>query len=368
MSATPVSTPPSRGSRRRACAAPRSGRRPNSGRGNRQPQGRPGLGRPRRGGRPGRELAWPWAGSGSGAAACATRTLRPAGPGRLGAAGNSRSPEFAAALRLRAGLALDAGEAGPARDDAARLEELSRTENRPLDAGRARNLMGIADRAEGRYAKAAAHFRAALDCFEGRNDAAGAAGARNNLAVTLMEDPQGDKAEAEKRLGEALALHKSLGDRRGMAEALTNLGNLRQAAGDWAGAERFFAQALAHEQALRDTSGVARSLSNLGEVAEARGGRRRPTACMRPASTCSAGPGRHCSLTRGACGSASRRSTRSRAGTRRPPSRRPPRSPRTPSSPGPWARRRGGPPDDPTEPNGRGSGDDTDIASAPRKT
>ena len=189
----------------------------------------------------------------------------------LGAAGDSRSPEFAAALRLRAGLALDAGEAGPARDDAARLEELSRTENRPLDAGRARNLMGIADRAEGRYAEAAAHFLAALDCFEGRNDAAGAAGAQNNLAVTLMEDPQGDKAEAEKRLGEALALHQSLGDRRGMAEALTNLGNLRQAAGDWAGAERFFAQALAHEQALRDTSGVARSLSNLGEVAEAQG-------------------------------------------------------------------------------------------------
>lgn len=187
----------------------------------------------------------------------------------LQAAGDAKSPVYADLLRARAGLALDAFDYTRARQDAARLQEGA--PDGSLALGHARNLLGIAARGEKQYAEAAAHFQAALDCFEAQGSATEAAGAENNLGVTLMEDPAGDQAEAERRINKALAQRQAQGDRRGIAEALTNLGNLREAARDYDGAADCYGQALAQERELRDTFGIARSLSNLGEVAEAQG-------------------------------------------------------------------------------------------------
>ncbi len=189
----------------------------------------------------------------------------------LAQSGDADSPVYAALLRARAGLALDAFDYDDARADAARLLALSRAQGRPLGVGQAHNLLGIADRSEKLHADAAAHFRAALSCFQEQGEASAAAAAQNNLGVTLMEDPSGDKAEAQRLLNETLALRRAGGDRRGTAEVLTNLGNLAEASHDFDAAGRYYAEALAGERERRDTFGIARALSNLGEVAEAQG-------------------------------------------------------------------------------------------------
>ncbi len=189
----------------------------------------------------------------------------------LARSADTQSPLYAALLRARAGLALDAFDRDSARADAAQLLALSEAQGRPLGMGQARNLLGIAERDEKHFADAALHFRAALACFQELGAEADAAGARNNLGVTLMEDPAGDKAEAARLLHETLALRRTGGDRRGIAEALTNLGNLAEAARDVDAAGRYYAEALATEQERQDTFGIARALSNLGEVAEAQG-------------------------------------------------------------------------------------------------
>jgi tetratricopeptide (TPR) repeat protein len=84
-------------------------------------------------------------------------------------------------------------------------------------------------------------------------------------------DPDGDRAKAVEHLTDALRVRRAAGDRRGVAAALNNLGNLAFAREDWNGAERAFAETLEHERALGHPFGIARALNNLGEVAEERG-------------------------------------------------------------------------------------------------
>ena len=186
-------------------------------------------------------------------------------------AGDGQSPLYADLLRAQVSLALDAFEFPQARAEAASLRELGQAQAWPLMVGHAHNLLGIADRCEKLYAEAAANFHQALSCFEGQGDTADAAAVKNNIGVTLMEDPAGDKAQAADWLSQSLGMRQDSGDRRGVAEVLTNLGNLCELAKDFDGAGRRYSEALALEREFQDTFGIARALSNMGEVAEAQG-------------------------------------------------------------------------------------------------
>lgn len=84
-------------------------------------------------------------------------------------------------------------------------------------------------------------------------------------AGTLAEN-QGAYASAAALHQEALALHRALGDRAGIASSLGSLGNVAYLEADYDRARGLYARALELNRELGDRRGIARSLTNLGAV------------------------------------------------------------------------------------------------------
>jgi predicted ATPase/transcriptional regulator with XRE-family HTH domain len=82
----------------------------------------------------------------------------------------------------------------------------------------------------------------------------------------LLAWAQGDYAQAIAYDNRSLALYQTLGDKRGMAEALNSLGNSSSEVGDDDTARRFYEQSLTFYRASGYVPGIAMVLSNLGEV------------------------------------------------------------------------------------------------------
>jgi tetratricopeptide (TPR) repeat protein len=78
---------------------------------------------------------------------------------------------------------------------------------------------------------------------------------------------QGDYSAAWALLEEGLATRRQLGDRKGIAHTLNNLGILTRQQGDFASARALHDESLAIRRELGDRLGVAHSLNNLGLVA-----------------------------------------------------------------------------------------------------
>jgi tetratricopeptide (TPR) repeat protein len=82
-----------------------------------------------------------------------------------------------------------------------------------------------------------------------------------------LRDAQGDSAGAQKYYQQALDLHREIGDRRGEAWTLNNLGVLAlYALADYARAKLLFEQFLALCRAIGDLQGEEYALMNLGEL------------------------------------------------------------------------------------------------------
>ena len=78
---------------------------------------------------------------------------------------------------------------------------------------------------------------------------------------------QGNLDRAERCFDECLALHRRVGDRRGMAAALNGMGNVVQNRGDYTRSNALFEESLKLCRELEDGEGIARALINLGATA-----------------------------------------------------------------------------------------------------
>jgi predicted ATPase/DNA-binding SARP family transcriptional activator len=91
---------------------------------------------------------------------------------------------------------------------------------------------------------------------------------------------QGDYAQAEVYGTRCLTLRRGLGDTRGVAAVLTNLGEVARRRGDYARASALYEESLALERDCGDTNGVSIKLQNLGWIARTRGDYRRAAALL----------------------------------------------------------------------------------------
>ncbi len=183
---------------------------------------------------------------------------------------NAHPALYAQLLRERAGLHLDHLEAAHARELAQQALALFAGLGDPQGQAQTENLLGQAAMEASDFDQARAHFSLALAHFERVGNIAETAIVHNNLGIVERRDAaNGSKTEAARHLNEALRLHRTLDDQRGMAESLNNLGVLAHGQGDLDEAWRCYVEALSGERALRHPFGEARALSNLGEVAEA---------------------------------------------------------------------------------------------------
>jgi predicted ATPase/class 3 adenylate cyclase len=179
-------------------------------------------------------------------------------------------------LRERAGLHLDYGETAEARRLALAALALSTEQGDAAAQARAENLLGQAAMSKNAkdYAAARSHYSRALECAQRAGDSGVMAGIYNNMGLVELRDVTGDAEEislrreaAAQHLQTALKLCRTAKDRRGQAEALTNLGVLAFYGKRWEQAWNCYAEALVIEQELQDMLQIGLALFNLGEAA-----------------------------------------------------------------------------------------------------
>jgi len=120
-------------------------------------------------------------------------------------------------------------------------------------------------RSQGNLVHARALYEESAALHRAMGDARGLAGLLGNLGNIAYQ--QGDLAHARVLQEEALTLFRDSGDALGGANTLSNLGNVTFAQGDLARADALYQESLARQREVGHIHGVANALSNLGHVA-----------------------------------------------------------------------------------------------------
>ena len=167
-----------------------------------------------------------------------------------------------------AGLHLDAHESALGQPLILEALALATQNGASLFLGEAENLLGRIAMEAKNYADAHTHYERARLLFEEANSPVMLGVVHNNIGLAHYHDPDEDNEAAVVHLREALRLRRSVGDNRGEAVALNNLGTLAFDARDWPHAEESWRTALSIERRLQNRYGAAILLNNLGEVAE----------------------------------------------------------------------------------------------------
>lgn len=115
------------------------------------------------------------------------------------------------------------------------------------------------------YELAASYNQESLAIRRELGDKKGIAASLNNLGNTAFF--QGDNDIAREFHEASLAIKREIGDLSGVSISLNNLGNVAHQQEDFAAAKRFHEESLAIKQALGDRNGIASSLLNLANVA-----------------------------------------------------------------------------------------------------
>ena len=122
---------------------------------------------------------------------------------------------------------------------------------------------------QGEYAASCALHGEDLALRRELGDDRGVAQALNNLGVVAWND--GDTVAAHGFHEESLALRRTRDDRWGIAQSLNNLGVVARMQGDFARAQTFHTESLAIRRELGDERGIVVALIYRGLVARARG-------------------------------------------------------------------------------------------------
>ncbi len=140
---------------------------------------------------------------------------------------------------------------------------------RALARSRALNGAGILACDQGDYANAQAMLEEALDIYRELEDQQGIALSLNYLGNVARL--QGNRQPANLLYEESLALSRELSDQHGISVALSNLGNIAKSQGDYESARALYEESLAIRRELRDQQGIVISLTNLGSMAYVQG-------------------------------------------------------------------------------------------------
>lgn len=128
---------------------------------------------------------------------------------------------------------------------------------------------GVLADAQGDYAAARALFEESLAINRELGDRRGIAVSLNNLGIVTLR--QQDYTAARFLYEESLAIWRELGNRRAIALSLNNLGNVANMQGNYAAARSLHEESLAIFKGLGDRHGIAWSVNHLGDVARDQG-------------------------------------------------------------------------------------------------
>jgi DNA-binding SARP family transcriptional activator len=141
-------------------------------------------------------------------------------------------------------------------------EVLQATSEQPVYRARVLMAAGTLAYFEGDYPAASAHIEECLAIHRQVGDKRGVAGSLNTLGLILMEE--GKREQAGLLMEESLALFREIEDKRGIARGLMNLGLLAHDVGDFTRARTLLEESLALKREMRDPRQVANALINVG--------------------------------------------------------------------------------------------------------
>jgi non-specific serine/threonine protein kinase len=143
---------------------------------------------------------------------------------------------------------------------------LEKDNNQMPSKTRAEALRGMGSfvRMQGDFSKARALYQEALALFRTLDDKRGIAHALGSLGTIAWE--QGNYAESHQHHQESLRLKRELGDKSGIAATLSSLAVNAFEQGDYELARTHFSEALGINRELGDSNGVAANLGNLGVI------------------------------------------------------------------------------------------------------
>jgi predicted ATPase/class 3 adenylate cyclase len=119
------------------------------------------------------------------------------------------------------------------------------------------------------YAKACELDAQAIAVWRELGDQRGMAEALNNIGVGMRY--LGDRARSQAAVEESLALFRGVSDKRGIAHALNNLAELARIDGDLTRARALFEESVPLFEAVEDGRGLSYALDNLGGILTAQG-------------------------------------------------------------------------------------------------
>ncbi len=129
--------------------------------------------------------------------------------------------------------------------------------------------LGILEQAQGNYAEARRLYNESLRIMQQLGDLRGMSRSLGQLGI--LEQAQGNYAEARRLYNESLRIMQQLGDLRGMSSSLHELGRLEQKQGNYAEARRLYNEGLKIAEQLGDLSAMSRSLHQLGTLEQRQG-------------------------------------------------------------------------------------------------
>jgi tetratricopeptide (TPR) repeat protein len=119
------------------------------------------------------------------------------------------------------------------------------------------------------YAKACELDAQAIAVWRELGDQRGIAEALNNIGVGMRY--LGDRAQSQAAVEQSLVLFRGLSDKRGIAHALNNLAELARIDGDLTRARALFEESVPLFEAVEDGRGLSYALDNLGGILTAQG-------------------------------------------------------------------------------------------------
>jgi predicted ATPase/DNA-binding XRE family transcriptional regulator len=151
------------------------------------------------------------------------------------------------------------------------LDQVLATGAEVAAAWRSRALLaaGILAREQGDFDPAIALFDESLAIRRSLGDRRGTAQALNNLGLVAIN--QGLFDVATERFEEALALYRASADQLGIANVLNNIGIVAREEGDFTRARELYTETLGLLRALGERRGLASTLHNLGRVSRDQG-------------------------------------------------------------------------------------------------
>jgi predicted ATPase/class 3 adenylate cyclase/Tfp pilus assembly protein PilF len=155
------------------------------------------------------------------------------------------------------------------RESCARILGKKGAQEPTQERAKALKTAGVLAYQQGDYPAARALDEESLAIHRLLGDRRGIAGSLNNLGLVACD--QGDFSAAKALHQESLAIMRDVGDRKGIANSVNNLGNVAFDQGDFFLSRKLYEESLAIARELGDREGVARVLGNLGNVAKHEG-------------------------------------------------------------------------------------------------